>query len=885
MKTINNWITIICVIASFGFTLVSCTDEGENTRKNDSRTVQLTLSAPANEVVSPMTKGVATSINETINNICVLIYDKSGNIIADESFYRSTDGGNDEGISDIQNNTAGHTYYLNLADDNTRTIYVVANVGNKIPSWTTTDAINGVYNLENVGGQMLPKCILFANGQTFSSADQVVTAELKRIYAKITVVVDASGVKDATITPSSVALKNIPITGSLATNKIKESPSDSEYLSDGGSIELARMDDKKWGSHAEGTTAFFMYENMQPEGYCIEGDQTSKTPKSIGQVSKNPGTVKNDKACSYIELSTKYDASAIGNGTGTVTYRFFLGNDVFKNFEVERNTHYKVTLNLTGNGGIDEASWRVEADIQGKFTPHDAYVGYLVNSKSRIYIDGGSGLKDNSWTLSHEDGSNVVDLVSNSLKQDENGYYLEVKARETNISDRTEYPGVYIVSTKGIEREVTVTQVRRIMEPIGYYRNHNNNYTDHVIVKEFNLSSRSFEALESVGSWSAEIIKGGNWFTITPTEGTEYAGTNGTKVSGNSGAIKFDFEPNGNDNKYAANYGCILVKYHNEMCEHRIFVRQGYEDTDLGDGTYWRAMNTTMQYPTMSGALYQGGTAAQKEISPYNPGFNIDGKVDNWLGKNEDTDRGKWAEGNDVGKLCPNGYHVPHIKAYSYIRQQCYRNSQGNYGIQAFIGYVHDDSNQNATFENPLGWKWSNHNATITTNNNYDYECNPAKGTILVKDDDYTNIFFPYGKGILEHKNKYADYETTIDEIGVGRRNGKKLYCDELGNPSYGATYWSGTNSIDKGLGNHMLYCRFWSLLKLNIPFYVSDGSIGDTGENYSGGFVIYKVSPIESWDDGKRGPIGEDRFGSASFVRCVKNNSKKYTDRSDYNN
>lgn len=574
MKTINNWITIICVIASFGFTLVSCTDEGENTRKNDSRTVQLTLSAPANEVVSPMTKGVATSIDETINNICVLIYDKSGNIIADESFYRSTDD-NAEGISDIQNNEAGHTYYLNLADDNTRTIYVVANVGDKISSWMTTSDIEGVYDLEKVDGQMLPQCILFADKQTFSSADQVVTAELKRIYAKITVVVDASGVKDATITPSSVALKNIPITGSLATNKIKESPSEGEYLPDGGSINLVEVNDKIWGRHTEGTTAFFMYENMQPEGYCYDNDQTSKTPKSIGQVSKDPSTVKNDKTCSYIELSTDYVGE---KGRGTVAYRFFLGKTVFKNFEVERNTHYKVTLKLTGNGGIDEASWRVEADIQGKFTPHDAYVGYLVNSKSRIYIDGGDNLQSGNWTINRRSGDAIVSDGSITLKKDnESGkYYFEVTAKQTNVSDRESKQGIYTISSSitGVEsKDVTITQVIRILDPIAYYhQNTGTSFNKDVIVKVFEKSPANFYVpLSSVGAWTV-TREYGDWFTLdkhSDDNSNSTVKSSNNVITGEGGAVKFHFRA-GSLGYMPTRYGCISVKYHNNMCEHKI---------------------------------------------------------------------------------------------------------------------------------------------------------------------------------------------------------------------------------------------------------------------------------------------------------------------------
>ncbi|WP_337941362.1 DUF4906 domain-containing protein [Parabacteroides sp.] len=865
MKTINNWITIICVIASFGFTLVSCTDEGENTRKNDSRTVQLTLSAPANEVVSPMTKGVATSIDETINNICVLIYDKIGNIIADESFYRSTDD-NAEGLSDIQNNTAGHTYYLNLADDNTRTIYVVANVGDKISSWTTTSDIEGVYDLEKVDGQMLPQCILFADKQTFSSATQVVTAELKRIYAKITVVVDASGVKDATITPSSVALKNIPITGSLATNKIKESPSEGEYLPDGGSINLVEVNDKIWGRHTEGTTAFFMYENMQPEGYCYDNDQTSKTPKSIGQVSKDPSTVKNDKTCSYIELSTDYVGE---KGRGTVAYRFFLGKTVFKNFEVERNTHYKVTLKLTGNGGIDEASWRVEADIQGKFTPHDAYVGYLVNSKSRIYIDGGDNLQSGNWTINRRSGDAIVSDGSITLKKDnESGkYYFEVTAKQTNVSDRESKQGIYTISSSitGVEsKDVTITQVIRILDPIAYYhQNTGTSFNKDVIVKVFEKSPANFYVpLSSVGAWTV-TREYGDWFTLdkhSDDNSNSTVKSSNNVITGEGGAVKFHFRA-GSLGYMPTRYGCISVKYHNNMCEHKIYLRQGGGDTQLIDGAAEWAYSNVMSngengtYATQPGPMFAGGSS--KGISSITPGYRAQNSI-------EGGDRSNWGTNSETRQgPCPKGYVMPSIRDMSVLKKACY----GDNGLIAAVGYIYDDD--------PLsGWSWQDYKAVVTDQSH----SNPAKGIVLVNTKNNKNLVFPFGNGVLVH-NKVPDankndMDTGLDEIGVGFRPSGMLYTEEdlenAKNPyaSYNGNYWSGTPSQDSGLGNHLCYMKFWYFLKRNVPIYVSDGS-----DRWGKDWVVKKNDAI-----------GADR-GNGMFIRCVKVGSSQKTDNSYWNN
>ena len=110
-----------------------------------------------------------------------------------------------------------------------------------------------------------------------------------------------------------------------------------------------------------------MYENKQPDGVCLLKDgkyvEAYKTPASLGNTPiKDVATVEADKTCSYIRVEAEY--SEMG-ASGKIVYRFFLGDDAFTNFAVERNAHYNVTLNLTGKGGVDEASWRVTKDLTG----------------------------------------------------------------------------------------------------------------------------------------------------------------------------------------------------------------------------------------------------------------------------------------------------------------------------------------------------------------------------------------------------------------------------------------------------------------------------------------------------------------------------------------
>lgn len=45
-----------------------------------------------------------------------------------------------------------------------------------------------------------------------------------------------------------------------------------------------------------------------------------------------------------------------------------------------------MTLNLTGKGGVDEASWRVTKDFNWDFTADDIYIGYRIGSMSDIQV-------------------------------------------------------------------------------------------------------------------------------------------------------------------------------------------------------------------------------------------------------------------------------------------------------------------------------------------------------------------------------------------------------------------------------------------------------------------------------------------------------------------
>ena len=110
----------------------------------------------------------------------------------------------------------------------------------------------------------------------------------------------------------------------------------------------------KWGpgpAYAVDTTlVFYVPENLQ--GNLLSGsDSWGKTADAIG--------ASNAAKCSYIEYSLEIAMGAVGGFGGEVKYRFFLGEDAEKNFDVKRNSVYRVHLSMTSDGTLKD-NWKVE---------------------------------------------------------------------------------------------------------------------------------------------------------------------------------------------------------------------------------------------------------------------------------------------------------------------------------------------------------------------------------------------------------------------------------------------------------------------------------------------------------------------------------------------
>lgn len=248
---------------------------------------------------------------------------------------------------------------------------------------------------------------------------KVVTIEMKRTAAMITLALDGEGLaNNIEISVDSVVLRNVPKSCTLGPVDISGSAGPGNYPTShdniskygdmkGGvvfsSAKLIGQERKNLGAYqndsqfqttigghytdmesgnfSDVTGTFvqplFLFENRQPTG-TNGGDnnnnpQAHKRPNNCvinnGDYDGSIADYNETGVCSYIEVYAKYTqydgTTANVSQKGTASWRFFLGNNVTDNFDVERNTNYRITLDLNGTGiGERNYSWRVDADLK-----------------------------------------------------------------------------------------------------------------------------------------------------------------------------------------------------------------------------------------------------------------------------------------------------------------------------------------------------------------------------------------------------------------------------------------------------------------------------------------------------------------------------------------
>jgi len=271
-------------------------------------------------------KTITKSVDENqINNINLFVFNSSGDLLS-QKYLTSASG------------------TITVSSGN-RTIVGIANVGqtdfSNINSFSTltnffcTEYKDATNNLIMVG-------YISQNLQKGGS----VHVELSRLAAKISIAFDKSLMGSGgaladrnSVKITKIELKNVPAKCKYLINNTINSSSD---ITGGEYIESINDLSETDGLFND----LYMFENIQ-----------GNIGSAVSEKDKNPGSKSN--VCTYVEITASYSSPV---NIGTVKYKFYLGSNITNNFDVSRNTNYRITVRFTNNGGINENSWRVETE-------------------------------------------------------------------------------------------------------------------------------------------------------------------------------------------------------------------------------------------------------------------------------------------------------------------------------------------------------------------------------------------------------------------------------------------------------------------------------------------------------------------------------------------
>lgn len=408
--------------------IFSCSDENEGSGKKEIReglptTVSLKLTSATPMVVETKSLDDGTTFGE-IKSLAILVYKTDGTL--DKLTYVS--GVNAKNWNGTFNATTGR-----------RQVYVLANsplseneIKRKYAS--EKELLNSNLIATNsetpVGNEQMLGFVKtednFGNNFTATTSDEIEIAEsvdgstpvatlysrLYPPYSKITFTVknevktDMSEKVELKIT--NVYVRNLPNRYSLLPNPtITTSDVKSDKV-------LLNLDDQNEAYE------FYMYENPQGIKHKDNTDPKKKSPfenlptidGKIDESYDNWDTKWATKTpCTYIEVEGTYAIWKSANklGAGDIHYRFFLGENTTTNFDIKRNTHYKIELAFKKAAGYDELEyeWRVYANL------NDA----VIIPEGELDIDGACDAKFPFYVINTTDGT-----LKFSLKDKEIGY-------------------------------------------------------------------------------------------------------------------------------------------------------------------------------------------------------------------------------------------------------------------------------------------------------------------------------------------------------------------------------------------------------------------------------------------------------------------------------
>ena len=339
---------------------------------------------------------------------------------------------------------------------------------------------------------------------------------------------------------------------------------------------------------------------------------------------------------------------------------------------------------------------------------------------------------------------------------------------------------------------VTIFQVRRVVNPKGVYRRHDNDKPFNVVLtRRLSEDATAYTPFQSEGPWDATIEKGADWIKVNNVLGGRASG-------GTHDYIKFTIQPKGTIASHECRFAVILVRYHNHTCYHRIFVRQGYAPADIaGDGTKWHTSNllyanNEAESPLDEGSMFRYGNIGQPIDAVNNKFDNFadnsttefklaptsEGKKSTW-GQISNTDQNSKGFSEQTQTIDGRTCHVAEFKDFESLRNKC----------QMAFGIIYGDeaTETSMNFSDAHGYA---HYNTDNTNKG-------MRGCVVFNPNTGANIFFPGGVAGYGHRKNIRDEGGRRAVLRYASRGALYTEADVRYRPllytiytQFGAIYW-----------------------------------------------------------------------------------------------
>lgn len=179
---------------------------------------------------------------------------------------------------------------------------------------------------------------------TVAGKDAEVSIELTRLVSKLILTLDKSLMSlHGSFTADSARLRNCPsrIRPFSAAGKITDA-ADSADGDAAGEEDLAVL-------NSGGSVCFYVLENMQGDLLPANGDPWAKIPGNISSRAD---------LCTYLEVVGSYSSPGY---SGRDSYRMYLGSDNSSNFDLRRNSLYRLTFIPSEDNMRKEGNWKITA--------------------------------------------------------------------------------------------------------------------------------------------------------------------------------------------------------------------------------------------------------------------------------------------------------------------------------------------------------------------------------------------------------------------------------------------------------------------------------------------------------------------------------------------